>query len=176
MIQWIHPQSSALTCSRAAPARRRVGRRERRQLARAVDAAVVLERHAEREPDRRGLGGLPGGIGPQRQVVPPGLHAAPAQEAEDQQDGDQGRHRRQIRRRHDAILRCPIVWNGARRISEIHRPGQFVIVRKGEGAERIPLTIADANPAAASRTGTNADSRSLMITSVISCIACAVSH
>jgi ferredoxin/flavodoxin---NADP+ reductase len=33
----------------------------------------------------------------------------------------------------------------ARRIAEIRRPGQFVIVRKGEGAERIPLTIADGN-------------------------------
>ncbi|MCF7732148.1 MAG: sulfide/dihydroorotate dehydrogenase-like FAD/NAD-binding protein, partial [Akkermansiaceae bacterium] len=36
----------------------------------------------------------------------------------------------------------------ARRIAEIRHPGQFVIVRKGEGAERIPLTIADADPAA----------------------------
>jgi ferredoxin/flavodoxin---NADP+ reductase len=36
----------------------------------------------------------------------------------------------------------------ARRIAEIRRPGQFVIVRKGDGAERIPLTIADANPVA----------------------------
>ncbi len=36
----------------------------------------------------------------------------------------------------------------ARRIAEIRRPGQFVIVRRGEGAERIPLTIADADPAA----------------------------
>ncbi len=34
----------------------------------------------------------------------------------------------------------------ARRIAEIRHPGQFVIVRKGEGAERIPLTIADADP------------------------------
>jgi len=31
----------------------------------------------------------------------------------------------------------------ARRIAEVRRPGQFVIVRKGPGAERIPLTIAD---------------------------------
>ena len=36
----------------------------------------------------------------------------------------------------------------ARRIAEIRRPGQFVIVRMGPGAERIPLTIADADPAA----------------------------
>jgi ferredoxin--NADP+ reductase len=33
----------------------------------------------------------------------------------------------------------------APRIAEIRRPGQFVIVRLGPGAERIPLTIADAN-------------------------------
>jgi ferredoxin--NADP+ reductase len=36
----------------------------------------------------------------------------------------------------------------APRIAEIRRPGQFVIVRLGEGAERIPLTIADADPEA----------------------------
>jgi ferredoxin--NADP+ reductase len=36
----------------------------------------------------------------------------------------------------------------APRIAEIRRPGQFVIVRKGPGAERIPLTIADADPVA----------------------------
>lgn len=35
----------------------------------------------------------------------------------------------------------------AKRIAEIRQPGQFVIVRRGDGAERIPLTIADANPA-----------------------------
>jgi len=34
----------------------------------------------------------------------------------------------------------------AGRIAEIRKPGQFVIVRRGEGAERIPLTIADADP------------------------------
>jgi ferredoxin/flavodoxin---NADP+ reductase len=33
----------------------------------------------------------------------------------------------------------------APRIAKIRQPGQFVIVHKGEGAERIPLTIADAN-------------------------------
>ncbi|MGZ6269657.1 MAG: sulfide/dihydroorotate dehydrogenase-like FAD/NAD-binding protein [Candidatus Limnocylindrales bacterium] len=35
----------------------------------------------------------------------------------------------------------------APRVAEIRRPGQFVIVRLGPGAERIPLTIADADPA-----------------------------
>ena len=33
----------------------------------------------------------------------------------------------------------------ASRIAQVRRPGQFVIVRIGEGAERVPLTIADAN-------------------------------
>ncbi len=36
----------------------------------------------------------------------------------------------------------------APRIAQIRRPGQFVIVRLGPGAERIPLTIADADPVA----------------------------
>jgi ferredoxin--NADP+ reductase len=36
----------------------------------------------------------------------------------------------------------------APRIAEIRKPGQFVIVRLGEGAERIPLTIADTDPEA----------------------------
>jgi ferredoxin--NADP+ reductase len=36
----------------------------------------------------------------------------------------------------------------APRIAEIRRPGQFVIVRLDVAAERIPLTIADADPAA----------------------------
>ena len=35
----------------------------------------------------------------------------------------------------------------ARRIAAIRQPGQFVIVRLAENAERIPLTIADADPA-----------------------------
>jgi ferredoxin--NADP+ reductase len=35
----------------------------------------------------------------------------------------------------------------APRIAEIRQPGQFVIVYRGEGGERIPLTIADGNPA-----------------------------
>jgi ferredoxin--NADP+ reductase len=34
----------------------------------------------------------------------------------------------------------------APRIAEIRQPGQFVIVRRGPGAERIPLTIADGDP------------------------------
>lgn len=33
----------------------------------------------------------------------------------------------------------------APRIALVRQPGQFVIVRRGEGAERIPLTIADAD-------------------------------
>ena len=33
----------------------------------------------------------------------------------------------------------------APRIAEIRQPGQFVIVHLGRGAERIPLTIADAD-------------------------------
>jgi ferredoxin--NADP+ reductase len=36
----------------------------------------------------------------------------------------------------------------APRIAQIRQPGQFVIVRLGEGAERIPLTIADADAGA----------------------------
>jgi ferredoxin--NADP+ reductase len=36
----------------------------------------------------------------------------------------------------------------APRIAEIRQPGQFVIVRLGPGAERIPLTIADTDPVA----------------------------
>jgi ferredoxin--NADP+ reductase len=34
------------------------------------------------------------------------------------------------------------------RIAKVRRPGQFVIVRRGPGAERIPLTIADNDPEA----------------------------
>ena len=40
----------------------------------------------------------------------------------------------------------------APRIAQIRQPGQFVIVRLGPGAERIPLTIADADPVAGSIT------------------------
>jgi ferredoxin/flavodoxin---NADP+ reductase len=32
------------------------------------------------------------------------------------------------------------------RIAQVRKPGQFVIVRKGPGCERIPLTIADSDP------------------------------
>ena len=36
----------------------------------------------------------------------------------------------------------------AKRIAEVRRPGQFVIVRRGPASERIPLTIADHDPSA----------------------------
>ena len=36
----------------------------------------------------------------------------------------------------------------APRIASIRQPGQFVIVHLAEGSERIPLTIADSQPAA----------------------------
>jgi ferredoxin--NADP+ reductase len=36
----------------------------------------------------------------------------------------------------------------AGRIATVRQPGQFIIVRREEGAERIPLTIADADPEA----------------------------
>jgi ferredoxin/flavodoxin---NADP+ reductase len=36
----------------------------------------------------------------------------------------------------------------APRIAQVRRPGQFVMVRRGPGAERIPLTIADSDPEA----------------------------
>jgi ferredoxin--NADP+ reductase len=36
----------------------------------------------------------------------------------------------------------------APRIAQVRQPGQFVIVHLGEGAERIPLTIADSDPKA----------------------------
>ena len=38
----------------------------------------------------------------------------------------------------------------APRIAQVRQPGQFVIVYRADGAERIPLTIADADPAAGS--------------------------
>lgn len=38
----------------------------------------------------------------------------------------------------------------APRIAQIRKPGQFVIVHLAEGSERIPLTIADADPVAGS--------------------------
>jgi ferredoxin--NADP+ reductase len=39
------------------------------------------------------------------------------------------------------------VWVDAPQVARKRRPGQFVIVRLGEGGERIPLTIADADAA-----------------------------
>ena len=49
------------------------------------------------------------------------------------------------------IQLSPNVWRldvTAPRIAKIRKAGQFVIVSKGEGSERVPLTIADADPAA----------------------------
>ena len=40
---------------------------------------------------------------------------------------------------HRLVIRAP-------RVAAVRRPGQFVIVRLGPGAERIPLTIADSDP------------------------------
>jgi ferredoxin--NADP+ reductase len=40
---------------------------------------------------------------------------------------------------HKLMVRAP-------RVASAHQPGQFVIVRLGPGAERIPLTIAEGNP------------------------------
>ena len=42
---------------------------------------------------------------------------------------------------HRMVIRAP-------RVARARKPGQFVIVRVGEGAERIPLTIADDDAAA----------------------------
>jgi ferredoxin--NADP+ reductase len=44
---------------------------------------------------------------------------------------------------HQLVVRAP-------RVAEVCQPGQFVIVRLGPGAERIPLTIADSDSAAGS--------------------------
>jgi ferredoxin--NADP+ reductase len=52
---------------------------------------------------------------------------------------------------HRILAKAPLSPNVIRldvlapRIAHIRQPGQFVIVRRGEGAERIPLTIADAD-------------------------------
>jgi ferredoxin--NADP+ reductase len=52
---------------------------------------------------------------------------------------------------HDILANISLAPNVTRlevsapRIAAIRQPGQFVIVRKGPGSERIPLTIADAN-------------------------------
>src|SRR5579871_3623780 len=54
---------------------------------------------------------------------------------------------------HTLVAKRPLSPNVTRldvlapRIAQIRRPGQFVIVHRGPGAERIPLTIADADPA-----------------------------
>ncbi len=54
----------------------------------------------------------------------------------------------------------------APRIAEIRRPGQFVIVRRASGAERIPLTIADADPGPArSRSSSRRSGRARPISS-----------
>ena len=48
----------------------------------------------------------------------------------------------------DKVVLSPNVTRftvSAPRIAEIRRPGQFVIVRLGPDAERIPLTIANAD-------------------------------
>jgi ferredoxin--NADP+ reductase len=53
---------------------------------------------------------------------------------------------------HEVVSRTRLSPNVTRldvvapRIAQIRQPGQFVIVHLGEGAERIPLTIADAEP------------------------------
>lgn len=55
---------------------------------------------------------------------------------------------------HRIVKKTPLSPNVTRldveapRIAQIRRAGQFVIVRRGERAERIPLTIADSNPEA----------------------------
>jgi ferredoxin--NADP+ reductase len=55
---------------------------------------------------------------------------------------------------HPIVAKDPLSPNVTRlvvsapRIAEIHRPGQFVMVRRGPGAERIPLTIAERDPVA----------------------------
>jgi ferredoxin--NADP+ reductase len=55
---------------------------------------------------------------------------------------------------HTVLANVPLSPNvnrlvlSAPRVAKHRKPGQFVIVRLGEGAERIPLTIADADPVA----------------------------
>lgn len=55
---------------------------------------------------------------------------------------------------HRIVKKSPLSPNVTRldveapRISQIRRAGQFVIVRRGEGSERIPLTLADSDPVA----------------------------
>ncbi|NIA07841.1 MAG: sulfide/dihydroorotate dehydrogenase-like FAD/NAD-binding protein [Actinobacteria bacterium] len=40
------------------------------------------------------------------------------------------------------------VWLQAQQIARVRKPGQFIILRIAEGSERLPLTIADVDPAA----------------------------
>jgi ferredoxin--NADP+ reductase len=55
---------------------------------------------------------------------------------------------------HTVLANVPLSPNvnrlvlSAPRVAKHRKPGQFVIVRLGDGAERIPLTIADADPVA----------------------------
>jgi len=69
-------------------------------------------------------------------------------------DHGRGSSNRKCQGMHRIIEREILAPNVARlvveapRIAQIRRPGQFVIVRLGPGAERIPLTIADADPEA----------------------------
>jgi ferredoxin--NADP+ reductase len=57
---------------------------------------------------------------------------------------------------HEVVFKAQLSPNVTRldvlapRVAQIRQPGQFVIVHRAEGAERIPLTIADADPAAGS--------------------------
>ena len=61
---------------------------------------------------------------------------------------------RQTIRMHKIVSKARLSPNVTRldveapRIAQVRKPGQFVIVQQGEGAERIPLTIADADPVA----------------------------
>jgi ferredoxin--NADP+ reductase len=65
------------------------------------------------------------------------------------QDSDERAHSLYM---HEVLMRKRLSQNVARldvlapRIARIRQPGQFVIVRLGENSERIPLTIADADP------------------------------
>ena len=62
----------------------------------------------------------------------------------------------------------------APRVARARRPGQFVIVRKQDGAERIPLTIADADPQAGTITlivqAVGASTQAIVSTAVGECI------
>ncbi|GAG47329.1 unnamed protein product, partial [marine sediment metagenome] len=62
----------------------------------------------------------------------------------------------------------------APRIARARRPGQFLIVRKEEGAERIPLTIADADAEAGTTTlivqAVGVSTRAIVATPVGECL------